>query len=175
MRVVVGRIGKPHGIRGQVTVEPRTDEPDLRFAPGAQFVIDGPLQLITVEAVHWHSGRLLIKFEGIHDRTWAESLRNTLLEIDRDPSDLPDDPDEFYDDQLEGCAVELIDGTSVGIVTEVIHLPSQDMLSVTRADTSEVLIPFIGQFVPTVDVVAKRIVIDPPAGLLEDLDSAESE
>ena len=175
MRVVVGRIGKPHGIRGQVTVEPRTDEPDLRFAPGAQFVIDGPLQLITVEAVHWHSGRLLIKFEGIHDRTWAESLRNTLLEIDRDPSDLPDDPDEFYDDQLEGCAVELIDGTSVGIVTEVIHLPSQDMLCVTRADTSEVLIPFIGQFVPTVDVVAKRIVIDPPAGLLEDLDSAESE
>lgn len=171
MRVVVGRIGKPHGIRGQVTVEPRTDEPDLRFAPGAQFVIDGPLQLLTVEAVHWHSGRLLIKFEGIHDRTWAESLRNTLLEIDRDPTELPEDPDEFYDDQLEGCQVELLDGSVVGLVTEVVHLPSQDMLSVTRADTSEVLIPFIGQFVPTVDVVAKRIVIDPPPGLLEDLET----
>ncbi|MFA7323461.1 MAG: ribosome maturation factor RimM [Candidatus Nanopelagicales bacterium] len=171
MRVVVGRIGRPHGIRGQVTVESRTDEPDLRFVPGAQFVIDGPLQLLTVEAVHWHSGRLLLKFEGIHDRTWAESLRNTLLEIDRPEGEQPADPDEFYDDQLEDCVVESLDGTVIGKVTEVIHLPSQDMLSVTRADESEVLVPFIAQFVPTVDVIAKRIVIDPPAGLIEDVEA----
>ncbi|MEI7452635.1 MAG: ribosome maturation factor RimM [Actinomycetes bacterium] len=167
MRVVVGRIGKPHGIRGQVTVESRTDEPDLRFAPGTEFVIDGPLQLLTVEAVHWHSGRLLIKFEGIHDRSWAESIRNTILAIERDPDETPQDPDEFYDDQLEGCNVELLDATPIGIVTEVIHLPSQDMLSVLRPDESEVLIPFIALFVPVVEIAQKRIVIDPPAGLLE--------
>jgi 16S rRNA processing protein RimM len=167
MRVVVGRIGKPHGIRGQVTVESRTDEPDLRFAPGTEFVIDGPLQLLTVEAVHWHSGRLLIKFEGIHDRSWAESIRNTILEVERDPNETPQDPDEFYDDQLEGCNVELLDSTPVGVVTEVIHLPSQDMLSVLRPDESEVLIPFIALFVPVVEIAQKRIVIDPPAGLLE--------
>ena len=64
----------------------------------------------------------------------------------------------------------MLDGSVVGLVTEVVHVPSQDMLSVTRADTSEVLIPFIGQFVPTVDVVGKRIVIDPPPGLLDELD-----
>jgi 16S rRNA processing protein RimM len=167
MRVVVGRIGKPHGIRGQVTVESRTDEPDLRFAPGTEFIIDGPLQLLTVEAVHWHSGRLLIKFEGIHDRSWAESIRNTILEVERDPNETPQDPDEFYDDQLEGCNVELLDGTAIGIVTEVIHLPSQDMLSVLRPDESEVLVPFIALFVPVVEIAQKRIVIDPPAGLLE--------
>jgi 16S rRNA processing protein RimM len=167
MRVVVGRIGKPHGIRGQVTVESRTDEPDLRFAPGTEFIIDGPLQLLTVEAVHWHSGRLLIKFEGIHDRSWAESIRNTILEVERDPNETPQDPDEFYDDQLEGCNVELLDGTVIGVVTEVIHLPSQDMLSVLRPDESEVLVPFIALFVPVVEIAQKRIVIDPPAGLLE--------
>ena len=167
MRVVVGRIGKPHGIRGQVTVESRTDEPELRFAPGTEFVIDGPLQHLTVEAVHWHSGRLLIKFEGIHDRSWAESIRNTILEVERDPHETPEDPDEFYDDQLEGCNVELLDGTVLGVVTEVIHLPSQDMLSVLRLDESEVLVPFIALFVPVVQISEKRIVIDPPAGLLE--------
>lgn len=171
MRVVVGRIGRPHGVRGQVTVEPRTDEPDLRFAPGATFVIDGRARPLVVEHVHWHSGRLLLSFEGVHDRTAAEGLRNVLLEIDRAPDETPDDPDEYYDDQLEGCRVELVDGSAVGTVTEVVHLPSQDLLSVERGDGSEVLIPFIHQFVPEVDIRARRIVIDPPQGLLEDLDA----
>ncbi|MDD2858371.1 MAG: ribosome maturation factor RimM [Candidatus Nanopelagicales bacterium] len=171
MRVVVGRIGRPHGVRGQVTVEPRTDEPDLRFAPGAAFVIPGRARPLVVEHVHWHSGRLLLSFEGVHDRTAAESLRNMLLEIDRAPDEMPDDPDEYYDDQLEGCRVELVDGSQLGIVDEVIHLPSQDMLSVLRADGTEVLIPFLAQFVPTVDITAGRIVVDPPHGLIEDLDA----
>ncbi len=171
MRVVVGRIGKPHGVRGVVTVEPRTDEPDRRFAPGAEFVVDGSARRLLVEQAHWHSGRLLLTFEGVHDRQAAEALRGTLLEIERPVDEVPDDPEEFYDDTLEGCTVELISGEHVGIVREVVHLPSQDLLAIDRPELVEVLVPFIHQFVPTVDIAARRIVIDPPLGLLEDPDA----
>ena len=171
MRVVVGRIGKPHGVRGVVTVEARTDEPDRRFTPGAEFVVDGSARLLRVEQTHWHSGRLLLTFEGVHDREAAESLRGVLLEIDRPLDELPEDPEEFYDDALEGCSVELVSGELVGIVREVVHLPSQDLLAITRPDAPEALVPFIHQFVPTVDIAGRRIVIDPPLGLLEDLET----
>ncbi len=171
MRVVVGRIGKPHGVRGVVTVEPRTDEPDRRFAPGAEFVVDGSARRLLVEQAHWHSGRLLLTFEGVHDREAAELLRGILLEIERPLDEVPEDPEEYYDDALEGCAVELLSGDHVGTVREVVHLPSQDMLAIDRPELPEVLVPFIHQFVPTVDISARRIVIDPPLGLLEDLDA----
>lgn len=167
MRVVVGRIGRPHGIRGEVTVEPRTDEPDERFAPGSALEVDGPIKHLFVERIHWHSGRLLVVFQGVVDRNGAEALRGLLLHVDRDEDDTPDDPDEFYDSTLLGCAVELADGTPVGVVTDVLHLPSQDMLVVSAPDEREVLVPFISEFVPTVDVAARRIVIEPPDGLLD--------
>ncbi|MDO8731583.1 MAG: ribosome maturation factor RimM [Actinomycetota bacterium] len=171
MRVVVGRIGKPHGVRGVVTIELRTDEPDRRFTPGAEFVVDGSARFLRVEQTHWHSGRLLLSFEGVHDREGAETLRGVLLEIDRPLDELPEDPEEFYDDALEGCAVELVTGEPVGTVREVIHLPSQDLLAITRPDAPEALVPFIHQFVPMVDIAGRRIVIDPPSGLFEILDS----
>ncbi len=174
MRVVVGRIGKPHGVRGVVTVEPRTDEPDRRFTAGTEFVVDGSARLLKVEQTHWHSGRLLLTFEGVHDREAAETLRGILLEIDRPVDEIPEDPEEFYDDTLEGCAVELVTGEPVGTVREVVHLPSQDLLAITRPELSEVLVPFIHQFVPTVDIAARRIVIDPPSGLLE-LDAPDAD
>jgi len=167
MRVVVGRIGRPHGIRGEVTVEPRTDEPDERFAPGAVLQVDGPVHQLVVERTHWHSGRLLVVFAGVADRNDAESLRGLLLHVDRGEDETPDDPDEYYDSTLTGCAVELLDGTAVGLVSEVLHLPSQDMLVVSSPDEREVLVPFLNAFVTTVDVAARRIVIDPPDGLLD--------
>ncbi len=175
MRVVVGRIGKPHGVRGVVTVETRTDEPDRRFTPGAEFVVDGSARLLRVEQTHWHSGRLLLTFEGVHDREAAETLRGVLLEIDRPLDEVPEDPEEFYDDALEGCSVELLSGESIGVVREVIHLPSQDLLAIDRGEATEVLVPFIRQFVPTVDIAGRRIVIDPPLGLLEDLEESEAQ
>jgi 16S rRNA processing protein RimM len=168
VRVVVGRIGRPHGIRGEVTVEPRTDEPDERFAPGAVLSVDGPVHELVVERTHWHSGRLLVTFQGAADRNDAEALRGLLLHVDRAEDETPDDPDEYYDSTLTGCAVELADGTPVGIVTEVLHLPSQDMLVVGGSDEVEVLVPFLAAFVPVVDVASRRIVIDPPAGLLDE-------
>lgn len=165
MRVVVGRIGRPHGIRGEVTVEVRTDEPDERFAPGAVLFVDTPAGRLVVERVHWHSGRLLVTFDGVTDRNDAEALRGLLLEVDRDDAASPDDPEEFYDSALVGCAVITSTGLEVGTVTEVAHLPAQDLLVVEGA-LGEVLVPFVAPIVPEVDVAARRIVIEPPPGLL---------
>ncbi len=173
MLVVVGRIGRPHGIRGEVTVEVRTDSPDDRFAPGSVLAADparlGPL---TVAAAHWHSGRLLLSVEGVHDRTGAEALRGIVLSAEVDDGDVPEDPEEFYDHQLRGLAVVTVDGVTLGTVGDVIHLPAQDLLSVTREDGREVLVPFVREIVPEIDLVARRVLVDLPPGLLE-LDDLE--
>lgn len=168
MRVVVGRIGKPHGLRGQVTVELRTDEPDERFAPGSVLFSDGAAGELTVGEIHWHSGRLLVNFVGYESRSAAESLRGTIVEVERDESDRPANPDEFYDSALIGCRVETVSGDFLGLVNEVVHLPSQELLSVVTATGREVLIPFVSQIVPTVDTANRRILIDPPIGLIEE-------
>jgi 16S rRNA processing protein RimM len=168
MRVVVGRIGRPHGIRGQVTVETRTDEPDERFAPGAVLSVDGSVHELIVDRTHWHSGRLLVSFRGIDDRSAAEGVRGLLLHVERDEAQIPEEPDEYYDSNLEGCDVVLRDGTAIGTVSEVVHLPAQDLLAVRTPDDRDVLVPFVSAIVPEVDVIARRIVIDPPLGLLDE-------
>ena len=170
--VVVGRIGRPHGVRGEVTVEVRTDDPDLRFVPGATFRTDpaarGPL---TVAGVHWHSGTLLLRLEGpdgqpLDSREAAETVRNTELLVD--VADLPaiEDPDSFYDHQLVGLTARLTDDTVLGTVTAVRH-EAQDLLVVRLADGRDALIPFVAAIVPTVDLAAGVLVVDPPEGLLE--------
>ena len=168
MLVVVGRIGRPHGIRGEVTVEVRSDSPDVRFAPGSVLVTEparlGPL---TVAAVRWHSGRLLMLVEGLHDRNGAEALRGAVLSVEVDDADAPEDPEEFFDHQLRGLAVVTTGGEVVGTIDDVIHLPSQDLLSVRRADGREVLVPFVAEIVPEIDVEAGRVVVTLPPGLLE--------
>jgi 16S rRNA processing protein RimM len=173
VRLVVGRIGRAHGIKGQVTVEVRTDDPDTRFAPGAVLVTEpaerGPL---TVTDSRFHNSVLLLSLRGVSDRNGAEALRNTMLVVEADENESPEDPDEFYDHQLVGLPVATADGEALGEISDLLHLPAQDVLAVTRPDGSEVLIPFLKQFVPVVDVAARRVVVDPPAGLL-DLDSVE--
>ena len=174
MLVVVGRIGRPHGVKGAATIEVRTDEPDKRFAVGARLLTDSGLDL-TVASATWHSGRLLVTFEGYEDRTAVEQLRNALVSVDRPADERPEDPEEFYDSDLEGCEVVLDGGDNdgatgggvIGVVREVSHLPGQDLLVVATPDEREVLIPFVSAFVPQIDVSAKRIVITPPEGLLE--------
>ncbi|MFE0460162.1 ribosome maturation factor RimM [Kitasatospora sp. NPDC058965] len=172
MQLVVGRIGRAHGIRGDVFVEVRTDEPELRLGPGAVLLTDpataGPL---TVESGKVHSGRLLIRFAGVKDRTDAEALRNTVLIAEVDPEERPEEEDEYYDHQLIGLDVVLADGTPVGELTEVVHLPYQDLLTVTRPDGTEVLIPFVEQIVPTIDLVEQRCVITPPPGLVDEAEA----
>ncbi|MFE7628213.1 ribosome maturation factor RimM [Streptomyces sp. NPDC057509] len=169
MQLVVARIGRAHGIKGEVTVEVRTDEPELRLAPGAVLATEpattGPL---TIETGRVHSGRLLLRFEGVKDRTAAEALRNTLLIADVDPAELPEDPEEFYDHQLMDLDVVLADGTGIGRITEITHLPSQDLFIVERPDGSEVMIPFVEEIVTEIDLDEQRAVIAPPPGLIDE-------
>lgn len=171
MEVVVGRVGRPHGTRGQVSVEVRTDDPEGRLAPGMSVRTDpltaGPL---TIADGRVHSGRLLLQFEGYDDRTSAERLRGVLLLADVDPTERPEDPDEFFDHQLVGLDVRTVDGRPVGRLHEVLHLPGQDVLAVRRPDGTEALVPFVSAMVPSVDVDAGEIVIDPPPGLLAPAD-----
>ncbi|MFE4692017.1 ribosome maturation factor RimM [Streptomyces sp. NPDC056749] len=169
MQLVVARIGRAHGIKGEVTVEVRTDEPELRLGPGAVLATEpahaGPL---TIETGRVHSGRLLLRFEGVRDRSAAEALRNILLIAEVDPEELPDDPEEFYDHQLMDLDVVLGDGTEIGRITEISHLPSQDLFIVERADGSEVMIPFVEEIVTEIDLEEQRIVIAPPPGLIDE-------
>jgi 16S rRNA processing protein RimM len=169
VQLVVGRIGRAHGIKGDVAVEVRTDEPELRLAPGAVLATEpaatGPLTIATGRV---HSGRLLLRFEGVADRTAAEALRNTLLIAEVDPEELPEDPEEFYDHQLIGMDVVTAAGTAVGEVAEVLHLPSQDLLRVERPGGGEALIPFVTEIVPEIDLTEQRITVTPPPGLIDE-------
>ncbi|WP_330460055.1 ribosome maturation factor RimM [Streptomyces sp. NBC_00820] len=169
MQLVVARIGRAHGIKGEVTVEVRTDEPELRLGPGAVLTTDpasaGPLTIATGRV---HSGRLLLRFEGINDRTAAETLRNILLIADVDPEELPEEEDEYYDHQLMDLDVVTADGTEVGRITEISHLPSQDLFIVERPDGSEVMIPFVTEIVAEIDLAEQKAVITPPPGLIDD-------
>ncbi|MGP3968574.1 ribosome maturation factor RimM [Streptomyces sp. 6N223] len=169
MQLVVARIGRAHGIRGEVSVEVRTDEPGLRLSPGAVLATDPPeAGPLTIEAAREHSGRLLLRFAGVADRTAAEALRNILLLAEVDPGVRPEDPEEFYDHQLLGLRVVTTDGTPVGEIGDIAHLPGQDLLIVARPDGGEAMIPFVSEFVPAVEPAAGRVVVSPPPGLLDE-------
>ncbi|MFE2558589.1 ribosome maturation factor RimM [Streptomyces sp. NPDC059352] len=169
MQLVVARIGRAHGIKGEVTVEVRTDEPELRLGPGAVLLTDpasaGPL---TIETGRVHSGKLLLRFEGVRDRTGAEALRNILLIAEVDPEEMPEEEDEYYDHQLMDLDVVLADGTEIGRITEISHLPSQDLFIVECPDGTELMIPFVSEIVTEIDLEEQRAVIDPPPGLIDD-------
>ena len=166
MEVVVGRIGRPHGLRGEVTVQVTTDDPDSRFAAGAVLGTDpadrGPL---TVSGMRRSGAVLVLGFEGVTDRDAAEALRGTSLTLDAASLPITDDPDEFYDHQLVGLAVIDTAGTELGTVTEVMHPPAAPVLAVRRPDGSQELVPFVSAIVPTVDLAAGRLVVDPPDGM----------
>lgn len=163
MQVVIGRIGRAHGIRGELNVDIRTDEPERRFAPGSS-VVCGP-RTLTVKTSRHHGGRLVVAFVEIPDRTAAEALHGTVLEAVVDPDDTPDDPDEFYDHQLVGLEVRS-GNTVVGSVTGLVHLPHQDTLTVD-IEGHEVFIPFVTELVPVVDVAGGFVTVQDVDGLLD--------
>jgi 16S rRNA processing protein RimM len=170
MQLVVGRISRPHGVRGEVSVDVRTDEPELRFKPGAVLATEPPpVGPLTVRSRRWHSGRLLVTFAGVADRDLADELRGVLLVIDSAEVAASSDPDEFHDHELVGLTVVTTGGLPIGTVTDVRH-HGQDLLVVTGDGgqaQDEILIPFVAAMVPEVDVPAGRLVIDPPPGLLD--------
>jgi len=169
---MVGRVVKPHGIRGELMVDVSTDSAELRFAVGAVLFVtsrDGSVsRTLTVTAARPHSGRLLVYFEGVADRDAAEALRGAVLSAN--PADLPpiDDPDEFYDHQLEGLDAVTVAGAKIGTVREIMHGAGGELLVVDRAEGGEALVPFVREIVPEVDLAGRRVLVDPPPGLLDD-------
>ena len=179
MELVVGRVAKSHGVRGELAVEVRTDAPELRFAEGA--VLQGrkprekTLNSYTVEAAREHSGRLLLRLVGVDTREAADALRGTLFVIDSADVGTSDDPDEYYDHELEGLDVRLPDGSIIGKVREVLHITGGELLAVRRADEGpEILVPFVTAIVTDISTADGVIDIDPPVGLL-DLADAETD
>ncbi|MFT4201901.1 ribosome maturation factor RimM [Gordonia sp. (in: high G+C Gram-positive bacteria)] len=176
MDLVIGRVVKPHGVRGELVVDVRTDDPESRFAPGT--VVRGLLprpkgakrsneREFTIAAARAHSGRLLVSLEGVVGRTDADELRGVLFVIDAADVDSGDDPDEFYDHELIGLPVRTVEGDAIGAVRDVVHLPASDLLAITAADDGrEILVPFVSEIVPQVSR-DEGVVIDPPDGLLE--------
>jgi 16S rRNA processing protein RimM len=163
--LLVGKVGRAHGVRGDVIVEVRTDEPDRRFAAGTTFATSRGV--LTVASSRWHGQRLLVGFAEVTGRTAAEELRGVELRITV-PADMrPDDPEEFYDHHLVGMRAESSEGEALGEVSDVLHLPAQDVL-VVRHNERDVLVPFVMDIVPVVDVDAGRVVIVDVPGLLED-------
>ncbi len=169
VEVVVGIIGRAHGIRGDVTIEVRTDEPERRFAVGATLRSEDGRRTFTVAAARDHSGRLLVHFDQLPDRTAAEAARSTVLVADVDPDERPEDDEEFYDRQLVGLRVLAADGEEVGTVTDVLHLPLQDTLEVAT-ERGPTLVPFVTAVVPRVDLVAGELHLADVPGLLADED-----
>lgn len=195
MDLVVGRIVKAHGIAGELVVDVRTDEPELRFAPGSRLRIRMPkrrsvredvrgtgpkavaerdrrepaeYRWVTVRSVRAHGQRLLVRLTDIGDRAAADEVRGGFFLVDA--ADLPPSstPDEFYDHELEGLTAQLTDGTSLGTVHEVLHTAAGELLSIRLAqDSREVLVPFVRQFVPSISLTEGVLLIDPPDGLLD--------
>lgn len=168
MQLVVGRILRPHGVRGEVVVDVRTDSPGERFAVGTVFDTDpaaaGPL---TVSSLRPHQGRFLITFDGYADRDVADQLRGVLLCIDSSAVAPPADPDEFNDYQLIGLRAESPEGEQFGEVIRIEHAPASDLLVVRLPDGREGLVPFVRAIVPTVDLAGGRVVLTPPGGLFD--------
>jgi 16S rRNA processing protein RimM len=172
MDLVVGRVVRAHGVTGEVVVEVRTDDPDARFAPGitlhARPARGGSQRSYVVESAREHGGRLLVRLDGVADRDAADALRGNDFLVDS--TELPpiDDPDEFYDHQLEGLRVLTTAGVQVGTVAEVLHTAAGELLAVrAEGDDAEVLVPFVSAIVTSVSLAERTIEIDPPEGLLE--------
>jgi 16S rRNA processing protein RimM len=174
--VVVGRIGKAHGLRGDVTINVRTDEPERRFAPGSVLDVEAPtgsatpLRTVTVASSRWHSSVLLVRFEEIPDRDAAEAARGIVLHAALPADASPDDPDEFYDHQLVGLTAYDLSGTALGEVTGLVHGGAQDLLAIRTPDRRDTLVPFVKELVPEVDVSGGRVVIADRPGLVAPLE-----
>lgn len=173
MELVVGRVVKPHGVRGELVVEIRTDSPDERFAPGARLTgrtgrgRTATDREVTIEAARNHSGRLLVRLVGVHDREAVEALRGMLFLVDSASLPAPTDPDEFHDHQLIGLRVLDTTGADLGEVAEVLHTPAGDLLQIRLEAGEKALVPFVSEIVPEIDLAAGTCVIDPPEGLLD--------
>ncbi|HEX6075084.1 MAG TPA: ribosome maturation factor RimM [Micromonosporaceae bacterium] len=172
MLLVVGVVVRPHGVRGEVLVDVRTDEPGERFVPGSVMITDpadaGPLAIESVRS-HTTGGRprLIVGFEDVLDRDSAEALRGVALRVDTPDLGTAREPDEYHDQELVGLVAVDETGERLGDVVRVEHAPASDLLVLRRPDGRETLVPFVRAIVPRVDLRAGRVMLTPPGGLLE--------
>ena len=175
----VGRLTKAHGLKGAIKLELYTDDPERRFVPGAEFSLQVPTSSpwhgkhITLTELRWYNGHPVGFFEGVADRTAAETLIKAILWVDQDDADDEPEDDAWYDHQLVGLAV-VRDGERIGTVKHVDHLPAQDLLVISMGGR-EVMVPFVSAIVPEVDVEAGTVTVTPPPGLLEELPEASTD
>lgn len=168
----VGRLLKAHGLKGAIKVEMYTDDPASRFTPGSMFTLQVPDEsewvgkTLTLTELKWYNGSPVAFFDGVVDRTVAESLIKAILWIDEDVDSRPSEDDAWYDHQLIGLTVRR-DGVTVGTISRVDHFPSQDLLIVETAN-GDVMVPFVKAIVAAVDVVAGTVDVTPPIGLFEE-------
>ena len=168
MDVVVGRLGRPHGVHGEISVEVRTDDPENRFAIGAKITVKENNKKLTVASTRWHLSRLLIKFEEIQDRTQVDAVRGKLLVVEVDPNEATLENNQFYEFQLIDLDVFNTNNEKLGVVKEVLPGSAQALIVVKTLDNKEVMVPFVNQLVPEVDIKNKRVVMNPPSGLFDE-------
>ncbi|MGI8644884.1 MAG: ribosome maturation factor RimM [Nocardioides sp.] len=172
IEVVVGRIGRPHGLKGELTIDVRTDEPDRRFAVGATLRAQpptgsaSPLRAVTVASTRWHQRVLLAGFEEIADRNAAEAARGIVLHATIAAEATPEDPEEYYDHQLVGLTAYDETGAPLGELTAVTHGAAQDLLTIRTLDDRDALVPFVAALVTAVELEAGRVVIADRPGLV---------
>lgn len=173
----VGRLTKPHGLKGGLKLELFTDNPELRFTPGATFYLQVPEdsewfgRTIKLRELRWFNESPVGFFAEVPDRTAAESIVRSILWIDEAAVEQGEEENAWYHHQLVGLAVVRdVDGVQqeLGKVTEVQHFPAQDLLTVKTANGT-VLVPFVEAIVPSVDIEAGIVWVTPPAGLFEEL------
>ena len=171
----VGRLTKAHGLKGALKLELYTDEPDLRFQPGAQVSLQVPTdspwfgQQLTVKELRYYNNHPVVFFDGVDDRTAAESLSRAILWVEYDPEARPSEEDAWFDHQLVGLDI-LRDDAVIGQIQRLDHLPAQDLIVVATNGGDEVLLPFVKQFVPEVNIEGGFIRVTPPGGLFEPLE-----
>ncbi|QEE61618.1 ribosome maturation factor RimM [Salinibacterium sp. dk2585] len=173
----VGRLTKAHGLKGAIKLELYTDDPARRFVPGAVFTLQVPTtspwhgKTLELAELRWYNAHPVAFFKGVPDRTTAESLLKAILWIDQDLEQESGEEDAWFDHQLVGLSV-VRDGTVIGRIARVEHMPAQDLLHV-ETDSGDVLVPFVKAIVPSVDIAAGTVTVTPPAGLFEELPDDE--
>ncbi|MCS6712319.1 ribosome maturation factor RimM [Brachybacterium sp. EF45031] len=172
VEVAVATIGKAHGLRGEVALLLRTDRPEERLADGTAFALDvpGAPRTLTVAGTRVQQGRWYAKFVEVTDRTAAEQLRGAELTLEVDPeAEAEEDPDAWYAFELQGLTVRHVaDDRVLGEVIDLEHYPAQDLLIVRGADGRRVMLPFVEELVPEVDLEQGVVRADPPGGLFDD-------
>lgn len=158
--MVVGRVGKPHGVRGEVLLHPGSADMSV-FEPGRSF--DTELGLFTVARTRRHHGAFIILFEGVTSREEAETLRGLAFRTSADAVRL--DAEEWWPSDLVSCQAVTTDGMVLGEIVDVVSGTAQDRLLIRTPSGVDVEVPFVKDLVPGVDPGARRVVINPPEGL----------